>query len=183
MRALVACCLLGFFGQPAAADPPPAGTWEGVIGYPRRPIVLSVDFQAAAARLDAAGSTPLPVREVTVEGARLRFQVPFGSEGLRFEGEAQGSAIRGTALGGERRLPFWLERLPEPSPSPDRVEGWRQDFTALRERFLRYDRSFDDRERAAFRSRLDRLARSLASRSDAEVMVEVARAVALAGNA
>jgi len=161
----------------------PAGTWEGVVEYPRRPVVLTVDFAAGRAKADATGTAALTVEQATVEGRRVRFQVTVGSDTLRFDGEQGVAEIRGTASAGERELPFWLALLPERPAPRDRVEGWRQDLDVMLERFLRYDRSFTGAARAAFRDRIDRLKRSLSARPDPAVVVELARAVALAGNA
>ncbi|HKE19874.1 MAG TPA: hypothetical protein VKB80_33605, partial [Kofleriaceae bacterium] len=81
------------------------------------------------------------------------------------------------------RTPFWLEKLPDRPPPRDRVAAWTQDIDAVLARFLPHDRSFSRDARAAARSRLEALERSIARLSDAEIEVELARAIALAGNA
>jgi hypothetical protein len=170
-------------GLALAAAGPPAGRWEGVIQYPRRPVVLNADFVAARATADAAGTAALALENVTVEGDRLRFQLALGSDRLMFEGELGPSEIRGTVHAGERQLAFWLKRLPERAPPRDRVEAWTQDLEAMLERFLRYDRSFTEASRAAFIYRIAELAETLAGKTDPEVVVALARAVAISGNA
>jgi hypothetical protein len=161
----------------------PTGVWEGVVEYPRRPVVVSVDFAAGRAKADAAGAASLAVEDITSAGGRLRFRMALGSDVLWFDGDQGRSEIRGTVTAGAREIPFWLAALPARPHAGDRVEAWQQDLDVMLERFLRYDRSFSAAARAAFRDRLDDLRRSLASRSDPAVMVELARAVALAANA
>ena len=65
----------------------------------------------------------------------------------------------------------------------NRVEAWQQDLDDVIARFLKYDRSFTIETRAAFLNRVASLRRSIQTRSDQEMMVELARAVALSGNA
>ena len=78
---------------------------------------------------------------------------------------------------------FLLRRIDELPVVHSREEAWRQDFDVALSRFLPYDRSFSDAARTEFRQRIQRLKDSVARRSDAELMVELARAVALSRNA
>ncbi len=84
---------------------------------------------------------------------------------------------------GNLQLPFWLERLPAVSPPVDRSEAWQQDIDVVLSRFLRYDRSFGELQREAARTRLQKLRANASRFSDAAIMVELARAVALGGEA
>lgn len=159
-----------------------AGTWEGQIEDPRRPIVVTVDFTTSAASLNGAAAVALQRGRAT-EDATDEFEITVGSQTLRFVGTRTDAIIKGAVDIDTRQLPFWLERLPDVSPAADRVAAWRQDLDVVLTRFLRYDRSLDDSRRTAARARLESLEASVGQRSDAEIMVELARAVAVSGNA
>jgi hypothetical protein len=64
-----------------------------------------------------------------------------------------------------------------------RGNAWRQDVDVLLTRFLTYDRSFSQTAKAATRARLERLKSSADSLTDQVIMVQLARAIALSGNA
>ncbi|HEX5706090.1 MAG TPA: hypothetical protein VFX96_02260 [Pyrinomonadaceae bacterium] len=191
LRVVILCLLLSMAGAGdatvAAQEPRDAvtdGAWEGVIEDPARPVVVEADFGSGKARLHAGGPTPLPLEKLPTQAGHIRFRVTAGERVFSFEGERSGGTkISGAVSFGERRLPFWLERLPTAATPRDRVEAWQQDLDAMLNRFLRYDRSFSADDRAAFRERIAGLRRSLRTKSDQEVMVELARAVALSGNA
>jgi hypothetical protein len=169
---LVAC--RGF-----AVDLP--GVWEGVIESPARPVVIAVDFRSGTAKLDNAGSSTID--NLAAEDGRIRFQVNVSTQTFRFEAERGDAEIRGTVRLAEREVPFWIRRLPELPAPRDRVEAWQQDLDDVLARFLQYDRSFSSSTRAAFRDRIAQLRGSLRSKSDQQITVELARAVALSGNA
>jgi hypothetical protein len=187
MRALALCLLLGMASAGVTAADTRSGdldgVWEGVVEAPARPLVVAVDFGAGTAKVDVTGSAALAVEGLASADCRVRFRIAAGGRALAFDGARSGTRIRGTVHVDEADVPFWLERLPALPAPRDRVEAWQQDLDAMLTRFLRYDRSFSPRARAAFRDRIARLRRSLRSRSDQEVLVELARAVALAGNA
>ena len=85
--------------------------------------------------------------------------------------------------GATRQLPFWLAPVPVPTRSPSRAAAWREDIEVVRQRFLRYDRSFGGAARADADRRLVRLAAGAGKRTDQEIIVELSRIVALGGNA
>lgn len=161
----------------------PEGDWEGVVEGPIRPAVMAVEFASGTAKLDLMGSASVPIENLSNQAGRILFQVTVGAQVFHFEGERRAGEIRGTVRVGEQRIPFWLERLPELPVPRDRVEAWGQDLDAMLTRFLRYDRSFSANARAAFQGRLASLRRLLRTRSDQEIIVELARSVALSGNA
>jgi hypothetical protein len=70
--------------------------------------------------------------------------------------------------------------LPRPS---GRVDGWRQDLEYVLAQMEDYDRSFSRSARAAFRRAIIELERDASHESDAEILVGLSRAVALADNA
>jgi hypothetical protein len=132
--------------------------------------------------MDVLGQTSVPVGGLQVDGDRVSFRVP-GDPVLVFDGRLQGEAIAGTVTQGERSYAFRMEPDPELPPPSGRVEAWRQDLEVAERKLLRFDRSFrpDDAER--FRRELAALRDALPGKSDPEVLVGLAKAVALAGNA
>lgn len=184
----VACTIAVAIGISGVAQGPsagaPSGVWEGVIdGGASRPNILAADFESRTAKLDGGGSGTFAIENLSSETGRVRFQFSVGARVLQFEGELREAEIRGTTRIGERQISFWLKRLPVLPAPRDRVEAWQQDLDAMLTRFLRYDRSFSASAHEAFRERIASLRSSLATKSDPEIIVELARAVALSGNA
>lgn len=180
--AMVSLFISGAAQSPRAGAP--NGVWEGVIEDAKRPIVvLAADFGSRTAKLDVAGSATLAIENLSNETGRIRFQITVGTQVIQFEGEHREAEIRGLVRIGEEQLAFRLQRLPELPVPRDRVEAWQQDLDAMLTRFQRYDRSFSAQGRAAFRDRIAVLQQSLRAKSDPEIIVELARAVALSGNA
>jgi hypothetical protein len=190
MRAVFFCAVssliftLGITGlaqapRPVALD----GVWEGVIESASRPNILAADFESRTATLDGGGTGTFAIANFSNEAGRVRFQMAVGTQVLEFEGQEHKAEIRGMVRIGERQIAFWLRRLPGLPAPRDRVEAWQQDLDALLTRFLRYDRSFSSSARAAFRERIASLRQSLEARPDPEIVVALARAVALSGNA
>jgi hypothetical protein len=168
-------------GPPASG---PNGVWEGVIEDAKRPIVvLAADFDSRTAKLDVAGSATLPLEILSNEAGRFRFQVNVGTYVFQFEGQQREAEIQGTVRIGDEQLAFRLQRLLELPAPRDRAEAWQQDLEVLVTRFLKYDRSFSAQSRAAFRDRIAALQGTLRTKTDPEIIVEMARTIALSGNA
>ena len=172
---LVVCLAPGHLAAQARG-----GTWEGEVVDPVRPVVMAVNLDAKT--FSFSGGAATPIDNLRVEGDAIAFDVPMTSV-LRFEGRRAGDRISGTMRGPKRQLTFWLARVPVPKSSPTRTDAWREDIDAVRQRFLRYDRSFTASARASAERRLDRLAATVEERTDQEIHVELSRIVALAGNA
>jgi hypothetical protein len=68
------------------------------------------------------------------------------------------------------------------STSP-RTVAWRQDLELAVSEFLAKDRSFSPEERSQFRREIENLRHSVDRRSDEQIIVGLARAIALSGNA
>ena len=157
--------------------------WEGVIEDPRRPVVMNVDFNAK--RISFSGGSPLNMsfESAAPKDSHVKFEVVSGPQTLKFDGSRNGNRITGELNNGNRVIPFWIELLPSLSKPADRVEAWRQDIDAVLERFLRYDRSFSEPRRLAARDALQNLKSRISRLSDQAVIVALARAVAISGNA
>lgn len=161
----------------------PEGLWEGEIQLPRRPIVVLVDFDTKQGWLGLTGSTAFPVSLPRSDGEEIHFELRLARETISFRAAKETEGLRGTATLEDLGGPFLLRRLAEPPPAHSREEAWRQDLDVVLTRFLPYDRSFSDAARAELRQRIQRLKASAAHKSDAEITVELARAVALSRNA
>ena len=157
--------------------------WEGVIEDSRRPVVINVDFNAK--RISFSGGSPLKMSPESAidNNNQVKFDVVNGPQTLKFEGTRNESRISGQFNNGNRTIPFWLEMLPSLTKPADRVEAWRQDVDAVLARFLRYDRSFSEQRRQAARVALQNLRSDINRLSDQAVIVALARAVAISGNA
>jgi hypothetical protein len=187
MKYLQAIALFFIFVTAALAQvsqtSPPAGRWEGEIQLPRRPLVALVDFDVKQGSLGLTGSTVFPVNLLKADGKEVHFELRLGKETISFRAMKEAEGLRGTAAVGDLQGPFLLRRLAETPPARSREEAWRQDLDVVLTRFLPYDHSFSEAARAELRQRVQRLQASVARRSDAEIMVELARAVALSRNA
>lgn len=159
------------------------GSWEGVIDAPRRPVVVAAEFTSGAAKLDATGSSPWTIEKLSNKDGKVSFEISVRGQVFQFEGLLREKEIRGSVRTNERVFPFHLERLPVLPAPKDRVEAWQQDLDDVINRFLKYERTFTAETRAAFVDRVATLRRSLQGKSDQQIMVELARAVALSGNA
>ena len=170
----------GAFGATRAQSR--TGVWEGEIQDPKRPIVVNVDFNAL--KISFSGGPPAKMNQpVAKDGQSARFAVINGAQTLMFSGQSDGRRINGDVDTGARSIPFWLEPLPVLPKPADCGEAWRQDLDVVLSRFLRYDRSFSEPRRAAAQARLQALRSKVSGMSNQSIIVELARAVALSGNA
>lgn len=74
-------------------------------------------------------------------------------------------------------------RILQLSTPRNRDEASLQDLDALDTRLLRFDRSFGTKERARFLDQIGELRRAISDLHDSEIMMGMAAAVALSGNA
>ena len=184
MRRLLTIILLvaGIF-DPARGNKDLDGAWEGEIQDPSRPVVVTVDFRALRVSLGGAAPASMTRPMLSADDRTVTFEVVNGQQTLKFAGRLDGARIIGEVDTGSRRIPFWLELLPSLPKPANRGEAWRQDIDVVVSRFLRYDRSFSERQREATRARLQELRARVDQLPDAAIMVELARAVAMSGNA
>ncbi|MGH6630572.1 MAG: hypothetical protein ACREB3_12640, partial [Burkholderiales bacterium] len=146
----------------------------------RRPYVFQADFDRNQARLDATGAAVFAIEKVRRDDQGFHFEIQVEAERWVFQGDLSGPELRGTVDGDTQ---FWLAPLPPAKPPKNRIEAWDQDLDAMVSRFLRYDRSFSEVGQREFRRRITRLRTRLPKLTDAQIMVELARAVALSSNA
>ena len=180
VRLLVLCCLLS---TPALAHGL-TGEWEGLVSTPRRPLSFQIRFDSgergSTGSLELLGQTWAIERAEDEEG-HVRLELP--SVPLVLKGAWEGEVLRGTFTQAGTSHPFSLEREPVLPRPANRDEAWRQDLAFAERKLMKLDRSFSPSARQAFRRRMAKLRAGVAARSDPELIVELARAVALGGNA
>jgi len=167
-----------------------AGTWEGEISGSRWPTFITVQPLSGQERpgtlLTLGQQIPLASPVDTGERILLPLVGPWDMPPrLAFDRSgpnAQGR-LRGVWEEGDRSFSLMLQRVPDYPEPAHRSHAWVQDISALRERFLRYDRSFGDDERAQFLAALQRLEHRVEEASDDEIILGISSAIALAGNA
>ena len=184
MNRTTLCCVAAFLivCGTSAAKAAPTGIWEGVIDDPARPLVVNVDLDKQILKLDGTGTTEWKVEELAKDDAVIRFSVIVRGRKFQFTGSIADGKIIGEMKTPDRSLPFWLEPLPIFSTPGGRVEAWQQDLERV-DRFLRYDRSYSEGTRQLVRGRVSQLSSALSQKPDQEIMADLARAVALGGNA
>lgn len=171
-----------FIVQPTAS---PVGIWEGVLETPRRPVVITLRVEQEGTRwkgaLNISGRQSIPLSDVTFEDGHLRFTV--GNPPIDVRAHMEKQTMTGTLVQSGQSFAFRLEREPDLPPPADRVEAWRQDLDVAERKLARYDRSLSAEEARRFRDAIGALRQTLDKKSDAEIIVGLARAVALADNA
>lgn len=161
------------------------GNWEGLVLDPRRPYFLTAEFHKNgdgwAGTMSVIGNSDLPIQDLALSGKKVEFKIQLRQGAPAFQGELQGDEIVGKVTFRSGPTDFRLSRLPALPAPKDRVQAWRQDLdVALR--FTRYDRSFTAAAKEEYRKRLEGLKSRVASLSDQQMFVELARAVALGNN-
>jgi hypothetical protein len=170
--------------QPAVAADPIAGKWEGEAASDQWPTFLRIEITDAEPRM-----VTMYVLGQTVElGSTNNAQsfdtvVGEGAETLKVTGRVEGDHLVGTMSQLGKTFAFSLQRIPEYSPTSDRLIGWSRDLDAIRDRLLVFDRSFDTAEKNTARAAIERLRSELPRLSDDAVRVRIARIAALADNA
>jgi hypothetical protein len=189
-------CALGVAAAPSArasqqvkaAVAPVAfeGGWEGEAETSRWPIFLALRLERNGEKLGGK----LFVLGQTADLAVVRidgddFTVATGSEpgALVLEGRRQDGSLVGRLKQNEADYPFTFRRIPEYPKPANRVEAWRQDLDALEQRFIKVDRSFSPAERAAFFEAVATTREQLPRLDDAQIVMSIAAAIALANNA
>jgi hypothetical protein len=160
----------------------PTGLWEGEIADPRRPQVITVDFDRAVASISGGDAVPISGLVAGSDNA-VDFDVRPAGLSVHFAGRRAGDVINGTMKAGTRELRFTVTRIPAVHANASREVAWQEDLDALSQRFLRYDRSFTAQARAGTSRRIAALRTAIPRRTDQQILVELARIVALSDNA
>jgi hypothetical protein len=180
---IVPLLLLGA-SQPSLAAAPIAGKWEGEAASDLWPTFLRIEITDAEPR-----AVTMYVLGQTVELGSAKDAQSFdtvvgeGAEALRVAGHVQGAHLIGTMSQLGKTFVFKLQRIPEYSPTSDRLVGWSRDLDAIRDRLLVFDRSFDAAEKNRTKAATERLRSELPRLSDDAIRVRIAAIAALANNA
>jgi hypothetical protein len=167
------------------ADRALVGSWEGEFEGTRAPVFLTLHLRDGAespGSVEVLGLT-IPLVETSVDDRDVRAVVTPGPGGIVIEARLEEGRLVGTLSEGDERLPLALRRLPEYPPPASREEAWRQDLDALTDRFLLVDRSFTPAQRARFVELIDDVRLRLPEMPDEEIIMQMATAVSLSGNA
>ncbi len=185
LRILPILLAAGLAGEAAAQQTPSPleGSWEGEMKTPQWPQYLTLHVRAGGgSTLEISGSS-LRADEARVAGDSVTMRIGEGAGALAIGARLAGGRLVGSLRQGKDTLAFALRRVPHYPKPANRVEGWTQDIDALSTRFVELDRSFSPGERALFLERLADTRARLAELNDDEVVVRLASAIALAGNA
>ena len=165
------------------------GGWEGEAVTDRWPIFLTLRLERSGEKLGGKlfvlGQT-VDLTEVRVGGDDFTFTTGSGPGALVLQGKRQGISLVGRLNQNENKdvdYPFTFRRIPEYPKPADRVEAWGQDLDALEQRFIKVDRSFSPAERAAFHEAIAATREQLPELNDAQIVMRMAAAIALARNA
>ncbi|HEX8695925.1 MAG TPA: hypothetical protein VF746_26145 [Longimicrobium sp.] len=170
----------------AAAGSALYGGWEGEMRTSRWPqfitLTLRPDTGGPGGALETLGRT-FPADEVRLAGDSVTLRIGEGAMAVMVGAALSEGRLVGSLRQGRDTLAFALRRIPDYPKPRDRVEAWAQDIDALATRFIELDRSFSPGERALFLERLADTRARLAELDDDEVIVRLASAIALGGNA
>jgi hypothetical protein len=176
-----ACLALQLLSGSSAAQSP-NGLWEGELEDATRPQVITIDFDRRVASIGGGDPLPFSVPVVTTESG-VAFDISRGGSVIHFSARRSDRTISGTLKTSAREFGFTLSELPPIRANVSRTVSWEQDLDGVPQRFLRYDRSFTPATRAAAVGRLAALKDALGVRTDQQILVELARIVALGDNA
>lgn len=107
---------LALLAGAAAAQPNPAGSWQGAIELPGAALEIRATFAVEGAALTgtldipAQGLIGFALAPVTLDGDALRFGMPGVPGDPLFEGTVGAERIEGTFTQGGQAFPFFLER-------------------------------------------------------------------------
>lgn len=177
--------------QSDASKPTLEGAWNAVLESPKRPWIFVVTVRPSeggwGATLTVPGLGDLPLEDVReAADGRVHFRFPPEFDSSTFDGERHGATIVGHVIevdGPARRtVTLRLTRVvPRPAPV-DRVEAWRQDLDVAADQLAAHDRSLSRAARRQVLGRVNQLKREAGRKSDAEILVALSQAVALADN-
>lgn len=163
-----------------------AGHWEGEVQTPRWPFYVSIRIPAddrQDAELDALGTTiALVDRRAANGGIAMTLDGPWETPPV-IELSRDGEGLSGFWREGDTNMPIALVPLPDYPEPANREQAWRQDIDALSNRFLHFDRTFSPETQQEFRDRMAGIASRISDMTDPEIMIALAQATALSGNA
>ncbi len=122
----------------------------------------------------------IPVSDVIWTGNRLTARVGQPVDNLTIVATKEGDWLAGELREGSNSQRFKLQVIPRYPIPQNRSERWRQDLDALAGRFASLDRSLSPGERTHFLEALDGIRSNLDKLGDAEVIMQMSAAIAIA---
>jgi hypothetical protein len=168
----------------AAATQPTVEAWEGALSLPRRPVIITLRLQttddAVRGTIQFAGQQPIPVSGIR-DGDTLTLN--GGDPRIALTAKTDGATLIGTLSQGGQPSPFRLSREPDLPRPANRSQAWNQDLHIAARKLPLYDRSLSPDAGKQYQTAIATLLTAVDRKSDAELIVGLARAIALAGNA
>ena len=174
----LACFLLPAI---AMAQSPRPERWEGTVRQGTYETFFRMEFDSPQHGLLEILGQKIPF-EVVRKGDQIEMRTIESTPSI-FRGERHADRISGEVLDEGRSHQFWMEFEP-PLPTPrDRAEAWAQDLSYVARKLPQLERSFTPATREKFREAMARLQHEAPKLDDPHIMVNLAKAVALPGNA
>jgi hypothetical protein len=177
----IALAVVGIAGEAHAQQL--AGAWEGELVKPDAwPTFIHLDVERGT------GKSTLSVLGQKIDlgrarDDRLNAKIGDPPEQQSFNAHVESGELKGTLVGAGTNVRFSLARVADVAPPAGRIAGWNSDLDAVRDRMLRYDRSFSAAERAVAKTNIARLRKAIPTLSDDAMRVRIAKLLALAHNA
>lgn len=158
------------------------GKWEGTYSESRRVVVFAIDFES-----ETKGTLQILGRQIPVlakrskdEGVEIRTEE---DEPTFLLGKQEGNVITGDLRFRVTTLRFRMEREPSLPHPNSKAEAWRQDLDYAERKLLRLETSFTPASTHQFLDSIANLKVSATRLDDSHVIVELARTLAVIGNA
>ncbi|CAN5139365.1 hypothetical protein BH24PSE1_BH24PSE1_01410 [soil metagenome] len=158
-------------------------SWEGFMQDRSYDQFVTLDLRPQS---DGSGGTfqvlgqLIPVNDVIWARNRLTARVGQPADKLSIVATREGDWLSGELREGSNSQRFRLQLIPQYPVPQNRAERWGQDLDALAGRFASLDRSLSPGERTHFLEALNGIRSNLDKLSDAEVIMQMAAAIAIA---
>jgi hypothetical protein len=158
-------------------------SWEGFMDDRNFDQFITIDLRKEA---DGSGGTfqvlgqVIPIHDVVWTGDRLNARVGQPGDNLTVVATRTEKGLSGELREGSSAQRFELVEIPQYPAPRTRGERWNQDLDVLTGRFAALDRSLSPGERAHFLEAVEAIRSKLDQLSDAQVMMQMASAVAIA---
>lgn len=122
----------------------------------------------------------IPLSDAVWTGRRLTARLGRPADNLTISAVREGNWLSGELSEGGNVQRFALRQIPQYPAPRDRSERWNQDLDTLLQRFAVLDRSLSPAERVHFAEAVEAIRSSLDQLSDAQVIMQIASAIAIA---
>jgi hypothetical protein len=158
-------------------------SWEGFMQDRNFDQFITIDLRpqsnGSAGTFHVLGNA-IPVSDVVWTGGRITARLGALADNLTLAATREGNWLSGELREGNNVQRFALREIPQYPAPRNRTERWNQDFDSLTRRFTVLDRSMSPGERALFIEAVEAIRSNLDQLSDAQVIMQMASAIALA---